>query len=139
MRVALCIVGLRASARSCWTGEHGYRSTSFEPCRRTMAYRARPVGLALMLALLAAAPVSLLIFFAELGVRPDVMTAMHNPFFDLEIRGHAGARRLGDCRQPASVAAGSLAARLRLVVADSRRHPRCRHQRREDDAAARRR
>lgn len=48
------------------------------------AYRARPVGLALMLALLAAAPVSLLIFFAELGVRPDVMTAMHNPFFDLK-------------------------------------------------------
>jgi hypothetical protein len=46
--------------------------------------RARPVGLALMLALLAAAPVSLLIFFAELGVRPDVMTAMHNPFFDLK-------------------------------------------------------
>ena len=27
---------------------------------------------------------SLLIFFAELGVRPDVMTAMHNPFFDLK-------------------------------------------------------
>jgi hypothetical protein len=25
-----------------------------------------------------------LIFFAELGVRPDVMTAMHNPFFDLK-------------------------------------------------------
>jgi hypothetical protein len=46
--------------------------------------RARPVGLALMLALIAAAPVSLLIFFAELGVRPDVMTAMHNPFFDLK-------------------------------------------------------
>jgi hypothetical protein len=37
-----------------------------------------------MLGLLAAAPVSLLIFFAELGVRPDVMTAMHNPFFDLK-------------------------------------------------------
>lgn len=48
------------------------------------AYRARPVGFALMLALLAAAPVSLLIFFAELGVRPDVMTAMRNPFFDLK-------------------------------------------------------
>jgi hypothetical protein len=25
-----------------------------------------------------------LIFFAGLGVRPDVMTAMHNPFFDLK-------------------------------------------------------
>jgi hypothetical protein len=48
------------------------------------SHRARPVGYALMLALLAAAPVSLLIFFAELGVRPDVMTAMHNPFFDLK-------------------------------------------------------
>jgi hypothetical protein len=48
------------------------------------AYRLRPVGFVLALALLAAAPVSLLIFFAELGVRPDVMTAMHNPFFDLK-------------------------------------------------------
>src|SRR3979411_2466927 len=37
-----------------------------------------------MLALLAAAPVSLVMFFAELGVRPDVMTAMRNPFFDLK-------------------------------------------------------
>jgi hypothetical protein len=55
---------------------------------RTLAadnsYRARPVSYALMLALLAAAPVSLLIFFAELGVRPDIMTAMKNPFFDLK-------------------------------------------------------
>ena len=48
------------------------------------AYRARPVGLVLALALLAAAPVSLALFFAELGVRPDVMTAMRNPFFDLK-------------------------------------------------------
>jgi hypothetical protein len=47
-------------------------------------YHPRPVGFVLALALLAAAPVSLLIFFAELGVRPDVMTAMHNPFFDLK-------------------------------------------------------
>ncbi len=46
--------------------------------------RARPVSFSLMLALLAAAPVSLLMFFAELGVRPDVMTAMRNPFFDLK-------------------------------------------------------
>src|ERR1700738_2107006 len=55
---------------------------------RTLAadnlHRARPVGFALMLALLAAAPVSLLMFFTELGVRPDVMTAMRNPFFDLK-------------------------------------------------------
>jgi hypothetical protein len=55
---------------------------------RTLAadngYRARPVGFVLMLALLAAAPVSILMFFSELGVRPDVMIAMHNPFFDLK-------------------------------------------------------
>jgi hypothetical protein len=48
------------------------------------AHRARPVGWVLTLALLAAAPVSMAIFFASLGVRPDVMTAMHNPFFDLK-------------------------------------------------------
>jgi hypothetical protein len=48
------------------------------------AHRARPVGFALMLALLAAAPVSLLMFFTELGIRPDVMVAMRNPFFDLK-------------------------------------------------------
>jgi hypothetical protein len=55
---------------------------------RTLAadndHHARPVGLVLALALLAAAPVSLVMFFASLGVRPDVMTAMHNPFFDLK-------------------------------------------------------
>lgn len=48
------------------------------------AHRDRPVGFVLALALLVAAPVSLAMFFAELGVRPDVMTAMHNPFFDLK-------------------------------------------------------
>src|SRR5579864_5186937 len=46
--------------------------------------RARPVGFVLALALLAAAPVSLVMFMMGLGVRPDVMTAMHNPFFDLK-------------------------------------------------------
>jgi len=55
---------------------------------RTLAadntHRSRPVGFVLALALLAAFPVSLLMFFAELGVRPDVMTAMHDPFFDLK-------------------------------------------------------
>ncbi len=55
---------------------------------RTLAadnlHRARPVGFVLALALLAAAPVSVAMFLAELGVRPDVMTAMHNPFFDLK-------------------------------------------------------
>jgi hypothetical protein len=48
------------------------------------AHRERPVGLVLALALLAAAPFSLAMFFMELGVRPDVMTAMRNPFFDLK-------------------------------------------------------
>jgi hypothetical protein len=55
---------------------------------RTLAadstHRARPVGFVLALALLAAAPVSLAMFFTDLGVRPDVMTAMRNPFFDLK-------------------------------------------------------
>lgn len=55
---------------------------------RTLAadnpHRARPVGLILMFALLAAAPLSVAIFMMALGVRPDVMTAMHNPFFDLK-------------------------------------------------------
>jgi hypothetical protein len=55
---------------------------------RTLAadnvHRARPVGFVLALALLAAVPVSMAMFLAGLGVRPDVMTAMHNPFFDLK-------------------------------------------------------
>jgi hypothetical protein len=55
---------------------------------RTLAadnpHRARPVGFVLALALLAAAPLSLVMFMMALGVRPDVMTAMHNPFFDLK-------------------------------------------------------
>jgi hypothetical protein len=48
------------------------------------AHRARPVGFVLALALLSAAPFSVAMFFVGLGVRPDVMTAMHNPFFDLK-------------------------------------------------------
>jgi hypothetical protein len=48
------------------------------------AHRTRPVGFVLALALLLAAPVSVAIFLTELGVRPDVMTAMRNPFFDLK-------------------------------------------------------
>jgi hypothetical protein len=55
---------------------------------RTLAadnpHRGRSVGLVLALSLLAAAPVSLVLFMMALGVRPDVMTAMHNPFFDLK-------------------------------------------------------
>jgi hypothetical protein len=48
------------------------------------AHRARPVGFVLALALLAAAPVSVAMFLMGLGMRPDVMTAMHNLFFDLK-------------------------------------------------------
>ena len=48
------------------------------------AHRERPVGAMLAMALLAAAPLSFVMFFMELGVRPDVMTAMRNPFFDLK-------------------------------------------------------
>lgn len=55
---------------------------------RTLAadnpHRARPVGFVLALALLATAPVSFVGFAMALGVRPDIMTAMHNPFFDLK-------------------------------------------------------
>src|SRR5258706_8753408 len=54
------------------------------PLAADNAHRARPVGFVLALALLAAVPVSVTMFFAELGVRPDVMTAMRNPFFDLK-------------------------------------------------------
>ena len=46
--------------------------------------RAWPVGLVLAVALLAAGLVSVAMFSAALGVRPDVMSAMHNPFFDLK-------------------------------------------------------
>ncbi len=48
------------------------------------AHRTRSVGNALTLALLAAAPVALAMFLGGLGMRPDVMTAMRNPFFDLK-------------------------------------------------------
>jgi hypothetical protein len=55
---------------------------------RTLAadnpHHGRPVVFVLGLALLATAPVSFAGFAMVLGVRPDVMTAMHNPFFDLK-------------------------------------------------------
>jgi hypothetical protein len=46
--------------------------------------RARPVGVVLASALLVALPVSGAMLLATLGIRPDIMTAMHNPFFDLK-------------------------------------------------------
>ncbi len=55
---------------------------------RTLAadndHRARPVGSMLARALLCALPIAVAIFFAMLGVRPDIRTAMHNPFFDFK-------------------------------------------------------
>jgi hypothetical protein len=47
-------------------------------------WRQRSVGTVLAVALLAAAPVSIAMFFSELGIRPDVAVAVHNPFFDLK-------------------------------------------------------
>ncbi len=46
--------------------------------------RVRPVGAVLAKALLIALPVSAAMMLATLGVRQDIMTAMHNPFFDLK-------------------------------------------------------
>ncbi|HVV40224.1 MAG TPA: DUF1109 domain-containing protein [Nitrobacter sp.] len=48
------------------------------------ASRSRPVGSALAVALLVAAPFSIAAFFATLGFRSDIRTAMHNPFFDFK-------------------------------------------------------
>lgn len=48
------------------------------------AHHAPRVGAVLTLSLLVAAPLSILIFATFLGVRPDAMTAMHNPFFDMK-------------------------------------------------------
>src|SRR4051812_49731137 len=48
------------------------------------AHRAPRVGAVLTMALLVAAPLSILIFATFLGVRHDVMSAMRNPFFDMK-------------------------------------------------------
>jgi hypothetical protein len=47
-------------------------------------YRARPVGTVLAASLLIALPVSAALLLVTLGLRPDLMTAMRNPFFDLK-------------------------------------------------------
>src|SRR6202041_3151821 len=79
-----------AASRACQPHRQiaGAMSMETEQLIRTLAadnaHRARPVGFVLALALLSAAPVSAAMFFAGLGVRPDVMTAMHNPFFDMK-------------------------------------------------------
>ena len=46
--------------------------------------RERPVGSVLTTALLITAPVSIALFFAALGFRKDIDTAVYNPFFDLK-------------------------------------------------------
>jgi hypothetical protein len=48
------------------------------------AQRALPVGIILLLALMAATPVSTAMLLLGLGIRPDIMVAMRNPFFDLK-------------------------------------------------------
>jgi hypothetical protein len=47
-------------------------------------HRSRPVGAMLAMALLCALPITVAMFFATLGVRPDIRAAMHNPFFDFK-------------------------------------------------------
>ncbi len=54
---------------------------------RALAYDGKSpwwVGNLLTVALLAAVPVSVAAFFIQMGVRPDIATAVHNPFFDLK-------------------------------------------------------
>lgn len=43
-----------------------------------------PVGQTLAMALLVALPVAAAMLLATLGIRPDFMSAIHNPFFDLK-------------------------------------------------------
>ena len=54
------------------------------PLAADNAARAPRVGAVLTTGLLVAAPLSILIFVTFLGVRPDVMSGMRNPFFDLK-------------------------------------------------------
>jgi hypothetical protein len=44
----------------------------------------RPVGQTLAMALLVVLPVTAALLLVTIGVRPDFMSAMHNPFFDLK-------------------------------------------------------
>ncbi|WP_022720046.1 NrsF family protein [Rhodopseudomonas sp. B29] len=46
--------------------------------------RPRPVGQVLAAALLVALPVSAALLLTTIGLRPDIRSAMHNPFFDLK-------------------------------------------------------
>ncbi len=98
-------------------------------------FRSRPVGAVLAMALLVALPVSAAMLLVTLGVRPDVMTAMHNPFFDLKfavtlaLALPAIAISLHLSRPETSVK------RLAMAVADSGGTSRGRHRGGDDDAA----
>ena len=48
------------------------------------AQRGVPVGIILLLALMAATPISTAMLLLGIGLRPDIMLAMRNPFFDLK-------------------------------------------------------
>ena len=48
------------------------------------ATRTRSVGSMLALALAIAMPITVIAFFATLGFRSDIRSAMHNPFFDFK-------------------------------------------------------
>lgn len=47
-------------------------------------WRTRPVWLWLLAAMIAALPLSGSLFMMSLGVRPDIATAVHSPFFDFK-------------------------------------------------------
>lgn len=47
-------------------------------------WRMRPVWLWLLAAMIAALPLSIWLFMMGLGMRPDIATAMHSPFFDFK-------------------------------------------------------
>jgi hypothetical protein len=47
-------------------------------------WRARPVGIVLAIALALALPFTMMMFMMRLGMRPDVMVAIGNPFFVLK-------------------------------------------------------
>jgi hypothetical protein len=46
--------------------------------------RAQPVGIVLLLALMAATPISTAMLLMGIGLRPDIMVAMRSPFFELK-------------------------------------------------------
>lgn len=88
-------------------------------------WRARPVGMVLAIALVLAAPITAAMFVMRLGMRPDFMAAMGNPFFDLKfvvtlalvVASVALAARLVRPGTPVRKAAWWLAVPVGLLVA----------------------